>query len=531
MSVRLLTVTVNHVLLTTHYSQFTTHMKFSRALFFNFSGIAALCLSPLSGISKGNESWVNDPNNCESAVDITTFLAAGTGVVQTTGLYDNTAATASLGDPVPACFAEAVNEPVVNNNLWFRFTGNGGMFHIETVPCNSGVQYITGGDTQIGIYQGTDCNNLLPVACNEDLYPDNDPNTDFRAGLNFQTESGQTYYMMVDGYSSGGMAAMGRFCIQITRIAPVSCEQAAAGTFQIANNGFLCKGRNLLNALSFDASSFVIPSAEPLAGMSWVLTAQPIPAGTWPGSILGVTSTALSPGVIPVNLLNNSTSSVPNVFYFTPVVVGGATLINPDAEPKVHNLDVSAGCYVVGASQVLTLVPVLEPIQGLATANPASEGQNNGSVILAVNGGYPSAVGNPALYQFLWNTGATTQNLNYVGQGTYTVTISDPSGCADSITLTADVTVPAKDPETIIQMYLSPNPGTGIVLLNLLLSDSAELEIDVLNPLGQVLQHTTTGKVDKWDQLIDLRSCSDGMYFIRVEAGGQMAMRKVVLQR
>ena len=43
---------------------------------------------------KRDESWVNDPNNCESAVDITTFFAAGTGVVQTTGLYDNTAATA-----------------------------------------------------------------------------------------------------------------------------------------------------------------------------------------------------------------------------------------------------------------------------------------------------------------------------------------------------------------------------------------------------------------------------------------------------
>ncbi len=506
-------------------------MTFPSALFLNFSGVAALCLSPLNSMYEGSSSWVNDPNICESAVDITPFFAAGTGVVQTTGIYDNTAATASPGDPVPPCFAESVAEPVVNNSLWFRFIGNGGMFHIETVPCNSGAQYITGGDTQIGIYQGTNCDNLLPVACNEDLYSDSDPNTDFRAGLDFQTEVGQTYYMMVDGYSSGGMAAVGRFCIQITRIAPVSCEQAAAGTFQIANNGFLCKGQNLLNALSFNTSSFVIPVAEPLAGMSWVLTAQPIPAGTWPGSILGVISTALSPQVIPVNLLNNSTSSEPLVYYFTPVVVGGATLIQPDADPKVHNLDVSAGCYVVGASHLLTLVPVLEPIQGFATANPASAGQNNGSVTLALNGGYPSAVGNPALYQFLWNTGATTQNLNNVGQGTYNVTISDPSGCTDSITLTGDVTVTSKDPAAIIRLDISPNPGSGILLLHILLSDSVELNIDILNPLGQVLQQTKTEKVDKWDQMIDLRSCSDGMYFIRVEAGGQMAMRKVVLQR
>ncbi len=499
------------------------------------SGAAALCLSPLqscNGSSNARSHWVNNPDACESAVDISTFFTAGIGVIQTTGAYDNTTATAAPGDPVPACFAESGSDPAVNNSLWFTFSGNGGTFHIETVPCNSGGSYISGGDTQISIYQGTDCDNLVPLACNEDLYSDNDPGTDYRAGLDFQTEPGQTYYMMIDGYASGGVVASGLFCIEITQLASVSCEQAATGTFQIANNGFLCKGQNLLNTLSFDAATFVIPSGEPLAGMSWVLTAQPIPANTWPGSIPGVISTPLSPYVIPVNLLNNITSSEPLVFYFTPVVVGAAVLINPAAEPKVHNLDVSAGCYVVGPSQVLTLVPVLEPIEGLATATPATFGQNNGAVALAVAGGYPSAVGNPALYQFLWNTGATTPNLSHVGPGTYTVTITDPSGCTNSIIRMADVTVPANDPADVaLHLQLHPNPTTGTVLLNIALSTDAELEIEVLNPLGQSLYHTKTEKISRWDQIIDLRSYSDGMYWIRAAAHGQIAMRKVVLQR
>lgn len=502
----------------------------------NYLGVAMLGLWQLlnipAGYSNHRAHWVNNPDACESAVDISSFFSAGPGVVQTTGMYDNTAASAAPGDPDPDCFAETGSDPAINNSLWFTFSGNGGLFHIETAPCSSGEQYITGGDTQIGIFQGIDCESLIPLACNEDLYTDNDPNTDYRAGLDFQTEPGQTYYMMIDGYASGGMAASGLFCIQITQIAAVSCEQAAAGIFQIANNGFLCKGQNLLNALSFDAATFVIPSAEPLAGMSWVLTAQPIPANTWPGSIPGVISTPLSPAVIPVNLLNNITSAEPLVFYFTPVVVGNATLINPDAEPKLHNLDVSAGCYIVGGAQVLTLVPALEPLDGLATAIPASPGQNNGAVLLTVGGGYPATVENPALYQFLWNTGASTPNLNQVAPGLYTVTISDPSGCTNSITRTADVTVPAHDPTApIIDLQLSPSPGTGWLFVNVALSAPADVEIEVFNQLGQLLNRLRKDNVSQWDQTIDLHTYSDGVYWVRVVAAGQMTQRSVVLQR
>jgi hypothetical protein len=265
--------------------------------------------------------------------------------------------------------------------------------------------------------------------------------------------------------------------------------------------------------------------------MSWALTAQPIPPDTWPGSIPGVISTALSPYVIPVNLLNNITSSEPLVFYFTPVFVGGATLINPGADPKLHNLDVSAGCYVVGATQVLTLVPVLEPIEGLATATPATFGQNNGAVALTINGGYPAAANNPALYQVLWNTGATSAALYNVGPGTYSVTVSDPSGCTNSITLTADVTVPVKEQATVIHLDIQPNPSAGMVLFTLLLQTAADLEIEVLNPLGQVVYYHKAMKITTLEHNIDLRPFPDGLYLLKVVADGQTTLRKVVLQR
>ncbi len=510
------------------------YKKFAFGCTLNGFFVVVLSLNITSNATaRSLHSWAyctNDPDDCASAVDISSFFNAGTGIIQTTGTYDNTAATADPGDPVPACFAETGLDPVINNSLWFKFTGNGGLFHLETVPCNTGSAYITGGDTQMSILQGMSCDNLTLLSCNEDLYPDNDPNTDFRAGLDIQTEDGQTYYVLIDGYASGGVVAHGLFCIEIIRMAAISCDQAASGTFQIANNGFLCKGQNLLNALSFDDETFVIPSGVPLSGMSWVLTAQPIPANTWPGTIPGVISTPLSPYVTQVNLLNNITSSEPLIFYFTPVVAGGASLINPMANPRVDNLDVSAGCFVVGTPQVLTLVPTLELLEGIATVSPATSGQNNGSVYLTLHGGYPSAISDPSLYQILWNTGATTPNLYNIGPGTYTVVVTDPSGCTNSLTLTAEVTVPTQTPVSILHLDVNPIPTAGILHLNVVLRTTARVQVDVLNAFGQSLYHVETGSVSHLEQDIDVRFYPDGVYFLSITGNADKVVRRIVVQ-
>lgn len=382
----------------------------------------------------------------------------------------------------------------------------------------------------MAVFQGNSCGNLISVACNEDLYDDNNPVTDFRAGLDLETVAGQKYYLMIDGYTSGGITAKGRFCIQITRIEAVTCEDAAVGTFEIGNNGFLCKGANLLNTLTFDAASFVIPVNEPLAGMSWVMTAQPIPEGVWPGSIPGVMSTPLSSQVLPLNMQNNFPSSVPTVFYLTPVVVGGATLINPEVAAKLPNLDISAGCYELGATKKLTLVPTLEPLEGIATAVAASPGQNNGGVLLQVEGGYPELVNTPSLYKFLWNTGDTTSYLSGVGPGTYTVTIADPTGCTGAISLTADVTVPIHEQHLATTFLLHPNPAKDMVTFTANFQGTTDVEIELSNTLGQLLQRVDLGKINNLDYSFDLKPFNEGVYIFRVIANGQSATKRILLQ-
>ena len=73
------------------------------------------------------------------------------------------------------------------------------------------------------------------------------------------------------------------------------------------------------------------------------------------------------------------------------------------------------------ASAVIT-----EPtaITGLTTStDEACFGDLSGSVDLSVTGGTPS-------YTYLWSDGSTTEDLNNVAAGTYTVTITDGNGCS-----------------------------------------------------------------------------------------------------
>lgn len=60
-------------------------------------------------------------------------------------------------------------------------------------------------------------------------------------------------------------------------------------------------------------------------------------------------------------------------------------------------------------------------------------GANNGTATAAATGGNPTAG-----YTFVWNIGATTPTISNLAPGTYTVTVSDVSGCTDTATASVD---------------------------------------------------------------------------------------------
>ncbi len=462
---------------------------------------------------------------CDAAVDLTLFF--GQALAQTTGIYNNTTATVSPTDPTVDCWNELdPGQDILNTTMWYTFVGDGQKYQIQTVPCNA-TNYIGGvndpGDTQMLIYAGDDCTDLTEVACNDDL--DFAQFGDWRSGVDLQTDPGQNYYMLIDGFDNLGTVAKGEFCIEIKKIASVLCADGAVGTYT-ASSDVLCWDAAVGSLITVDPSGFVLPNEGLVYGMCWAVSNAPLDPTIYPadqtGNYLG-SAPVLTSIYLPGDINNGAGFLVAgNIYYYTPVVIGNG--VNNSGQPNfLHNIEITNGCYYVGESVAITVMPLTDDITATAVAGL-------GSVNLTPNGGISGVIGDDFYFSYQWSNGATTQDLSGVPPGTYTCTVSDP--CSGSGTASATVILSGtQDPASIQSFVVSPNPTTGILTLNLALATAAEVRIEVLNTLGQTLQTLNAGKLSNLSQTVNMSSMAQGSYFLRVTVDGETAIRRVVVQR
>ena len=496
------------------------------------------------GANASNQYYVDDveyvtlpaivPNAdiCDKAVDLTPYFGQVAGVIQTTPSYNNTTATASPYDPAVDCWEEGAgsNPDKVDKSMWFTFVGDGKRYHIETDSCST--KFIKDGDTQMAIFEGPDCLNLSgPVVCNDDI---DFLSNNLRSGVDIETVAGKTYFILVDGYNLGGSVATGEFCLRISQAPSITCAQGAVGDYTLNNIGAVCFGTNLTDVLEVDAAGFIIPNAGPVFGMAWVLSASPLPANTWPGSL--PTNQAPTTGTIgtvfEISLANDGTTA-PGVYYITPVVLAGGKLIDPTMVSRLQNVDITDGCYFVGESKPFLVLPQLDDLNGTAVITNANGG-NNGNIDLTPTGGFPDPLvaNDPSLYIIQWSNGKTTEDISGLAAGTYSVTISDPTGCAAPVALTFVVgTTGTEDPASVKAFTVSPNPSSGLLQLNLTLADAADVRVEVVNTLGQTLQTLQLGTVNTVTQALDLTRFAAGAYSLRVTVDGETAQRRIVIQK
>lgn len=506
--------------------------------FFGTNNVSTFYVDDVEYVEK--PAVVFAPDNCDGAVDLSLYFGQAPNVPQTTGIYDNTNATVGSDDPVaPGCFLDGVSQTTpgvakIDNSMWFTFTGDGDTYHIETVPCNS-TNYIDDGDTQMAIYTG-ECGNLLPVsgACNEDLTGADD----FRSALDFETENGVDYHMLIDGWSINNVVASGEYCIEITRLPNVTCADGAVGTFEVANNGFVCNGATTASVMTLNDASFTLPTIGPVYGMTWAITTEPVTGGAWPPSLTSYWgSFAVNPSLYLPNLTNSGNPLTQNaIWYFTPVVVAGAVDTIPANAAFLHQLDITDACYFVGESQPLILLGELNPLEAVADVTPATPGNSDGVIDLTVTGGIFDILQDPALsYTVEW-TGpngfsSNDEDISGLEPGDYTAVITDLTGCADPYDYVVSVTTGINDPDAVKSLSLTPNPTTNMTRLNMSLDKTADVRIEVLNTVGQTLQTIDAGKVNALNQQIDLTRFANGTYFLRVNIDGETAIRRVVLNR
>ncbi len=178
--------------------------------------------------------------------------------------------------------------------------------------------------------------------------------------------------------------------------------------------------------------------------------------------------------------------------------------------------NLSAGVYSVTATNNIGCTATASgtvnnsgaPSITFTTQQPS--GGNNGSVSATVTGGSPT-------YTYTWSNGGTTSSISNLPAGTYTLTVTDQTGCV-SIASVVIGTVGVND-ILVKTLKLYPNPTQGLTSLQVELAQTKELSITVTNSIGQQVWMKSIANFNSGTEMIDMNRFAPGVYVISVQAG------------
>ncbi|MEM9918794.1 MAG: T9SS type A sorting domain-containing protein [Bacteroidota bacterium] len=217
-------------------------------------------------------------------------------------------------------------------------------------------------------------------------------------------------------------------------------------------------------------------------------------------------------------------------------IIGGAGSVDVQwntGQSGVAISDLAASIYTAtitdacGSSQEIS-VEVEQPdaIQlGVEVVHESSVGKANGSISMQINGG-------ELPYTYEWSNGALSKNLiNLVG-GEYCVTVTDQMGCtvSECVTINSGL-VYVRELDELKFIELQPNPASEASRFRLEFEEAVDLEISVLNSLGQLVWKITDENVQKKDYRLDVRNFSNGIYFIQLNYKNYVVSHKLVVER
>ena len=199
-------------------------------------------------------------------------------------------------------------------------------------------------------------------------------------------------------------------------------------------------------------------------------------------------------------------------------------------DPNAPN-DISAGTYTVTITDGLGCEQVLDIELGICPADLAltvdvtgvsAGGEDDGKAEINTGAG-------EGPYTFEWSNGDSTSIVSNLAEGDYAVTITDVNGCSDEISFTVGIIISTYDLNVqFANLTLAPNPTSGYTELSVELNQSAEVTVQVLDVLGQVIFETSRESLISKKYQLDLSDHAGGMYFVRVLADKHSKIVKLI---
>jgi len=129
------------------------------------------------------------------------------------------------------------------------------------------------------------------------------------------------------------------------------------------------------------------------------------------------------------------------------------------------------------------------------------------------------------------DTIATTEDLNGLPIGTYSVSVLSEGGCSGFQTFDLGVFVAADEVEGLQEITLYPNPTSGMATVDVKMLKIMDVQFRLFSLSGQVLQESQLENVSEIKQEFDLSNQAPGMYILQIVADGKPYHAKLMVAR
>lgn len=184
-----------------------------------------------------------------------------------------------------------------------------------------------------------------------------------------------------------------------------------------------------------------------------------------------------------------------------------------------YTLTITDGNGCTSTDSITVAEPAALAVMVTTVADSAGTGQGSASI---------DVTGGTAPYSYSWNGSAGSADTTGLTSGTYEVVVTDANGCTDTSTVIIDDLVSIEF-DYVSSLSIAPNPTRGVAVIDLQLTQRAEVEIAVYSMVGELVAAFEEANTSQLSQQVDLSGYAEGLYVVRITINEQTLTKKMLL--
>lgn len=149
----------------------------------------------------------------------------------------------------------------------------------------------------------------------------------------------------------------------------------------------------------------------------------------------------------------------------------------------------------------------------------------------AVGSATATVTGGTMPYTYTWNGTTGTSDLTAIVAGTYVVDITDANGCTVTDSIVVEDAVSTNRIDYLTDLSIYPNPTRGNTVIDLELSQNADVAISIFTVTGILVQDFAKENTSQVTHQIDLSTYAEGMYLVRFVIDNQVITKKLLVTK